>query len=66
MFILIIAGLTLRRINFFVYTRVISKIVLKNTTQLQIPSKQTTKIKIKFFIFSMLYPIPIIYLLGNA
>ena len=61
---IIIVGLILRRVNFFVYTRAISKVVLKNTTQLQISSKQTTKIA--FFIISIVFPIPLIYLLGHA
>jgi hypothetical protein len=64
--LLVTAGLTLRRVNFFVYTRVISKAVLKNTNQSQISPKQTTKTRITLFIISILFPMPLIYLLGNA
>jgi len=63
---LIVTGLVLRRVNFFVYTRSISKVILKNTTQLQISSKQTTRIKTALFIISIVFPIPLIYLLGHA
>ena len=63
---LIITGLILRRVNFFVYSRAISKVIIKTTTQLQISSKQSTKINIKFFVISILSPMPLIYLLGHA
>jgi len=64
MLLLIITGLTLSSVNFFVYTRIISKAILKSTTQVQITPKQTTKIAL-FFIF-MFFPIPLIFLLGHA
>jgi len=63
---IILLGLTLRRINFFVYTRSISKVILKNASQSQISPKQASKINSTIFIISILFPIPLIYLLGHA
>jgi NADH:ubiquinone oxidoreductase subunit 2 (subunit N) len=63
---IILLGLTLRRINFFVYTRSISKVILKNASQSQILPKQAPKINSTIFIISILFPIPLIYLLGHA
>jgi len=63
---LIITGLILRSVNFFVYTRIITKNILKNSNQIQISPKQSTKVNTTLFIVSMLFPIPLIYILGHA
>jgi NADH:ubiquinone oxidoreductase subunit 2 (subunit N) len=63
---IISAGLILRSINFFVYTRAVSKVILKNAVQFQISTKQITKTNITLFIIYMIFPIPLIFLLGHA
>jgi len=64
--LLVVTGLTLRRVNFFVYARVISKVIIKNTNQLQISPKQTTKISRVLYVTYILSPIPFLFILGHA
>jgi len=64
--LLVIAALILRSINFFVYARVISKVMLKNANQFQITTKQATKIRMTISIIFIISPMPLVYLLGHA